>query len=266
MSCSKNEKRREAREGGGKGGWAHRSGGYHIAFWWLVFIGTHTYTCAHLFCEQGLFQEHSASFRLRCQQQPSRIHRRFTELSHAYKWVTSQMYECCHTYECVMSHTNMTVAAAMHTPPCLWVESYHTYGCESCHMQMSHMTRANALRHTRMGPSHLRIHRCFTESCHTYQRVKSHVWMRHITYEWVTSRMNESRHTWMCYVTHEWVRRSCEYVVRCTLQRTATHCNILQHTPTNQRRIRRIRRRFTESCHTQECIQSHIWMSHVTYE
>lgn len=33
ISCSKNEKRREGRQGGGRGGRAHRSGGYYIAFW-----------------------------------------------------------------------------------------------------------------------------------------------------------------------------------------------------------------------------------------
>jgi len=42
---------------------------------------------------------------------------------------------------------------------------------------MSHVTRMN-------------------ESCHTYVWIKSHVWMRHITYEWVMSQR------WISHVTH----------------------------------------------------------------
>jgi len=52
--------------------------------------------------------------------------------------------------------------------------------------------------------------------CHI--RVKScHVWMSHVTYEWVMSRMNESCHVWMSHVTYEWVmsrmNESCHILI-----------------------------------------------------
>jgi len=31
-----------------------------------------------------------------------------------------------------------------------------------------------------------------------------HIWMSHVTYEWVMSHMNESCHIWMSHVTYEW--------------------------------------------------------------
>ena len=48
-----------------------------------------------------------------------------------------------------------------------------------------------------------------------------HIWMSHVTYEWVMSHMNESCHIWMSHVTYEWVmshmneslhmNESCQY-------------------------------------------------------
>ena len=32
-----------------------------------------------------------------------------------------------------------------------------------------------------------------------------HVWLSHVTYEWVTSHIIESRHIWMNHVTYAWV-------------------------------------------------------------
>jgi len=32
-----------------------------------------------------------------------------------------------------------------------------------------------------------------------------HIWMSHVTYEWVMLHMNESCHIWMSHVTYEWV-------------------------------------------------------------
>ena len=55
------------------------------------------------------------------------------------------------------------------------------------------------------------------ESCHmsmshvTYQWAMSHIneschiWRSHVIYEWVMSHMNESCHIWMSHVTYEWV-------------------------------------------------------------
>ena len=70
------------------------------------------------------------------------------------------------------------------------------------------------------------------ESCLTYEWVMSHVWMSHVTHEWVTSHMNESRHTYEWVMSHIWKSH-------------VTHMN--------------------ESRHTCECVMSHIWMSHVTH-
>jgi len=40
------------------------------------------------------------------------------------------------------------------------------------------------------------------ESCHTYERVESHTWVSHATYEWVTSHMNKSCHTYERVTSH----------------------------------------------------------------
>jgi len=70
-----------------------------------------------------------------------------------------------------------------------------------------------------------------------------HIWMSHVTYEWVVSQMNESFHIWMSHVTYEWVmshmNESCHiWMSRVTYEWVISHMN--------------------EACH--------IWMSHVTYE
>ena len=45
----------------------------------------------------------------------------------------------------------------------------------------------------------------------TYEWVTSHmneshhIWMSHVTYEWATSHVNATRHVWMRLVTHEYV-------------------------------------------------------------
>jgi len=67
-----------------------------------------------------------------------------------------------------------------------------------------------------------------------------HVWMSHVTYEWVTSHVNESCHVWMGHVTHDWVM-SHTYInsqvrLECWDYNGMSHMN--------------------ESC----------WMSHVTHE
>jgi len=38
----------------------------------------------------------------------------------------------------------------------------------------------------------------------THMNESCHIWMSHVTYEWVMSHMNESCHIWMSHVTYEW--------------------------------------------------------------
>jgi len=77
------------------------------------------------------------------------------------------------------------------------------------------------------------------ESCHAYEWVMSHIWMRHVTHRMShVIRINASCHTYEschkyeCVMSHIWMRH-------------ATHLN--------------------ESCHTYECVMSRIWMRHVTH-
>jgi len=80
------------------------------------------------------------------------------------------MYELCHTYEWVRSHT--CVGRVRHVnASCLayeWIMS---------HIWMSHLTRTN-------------------ESCHTYERLMSHLWMSRFTCR------NKSRHIYACVSSH----------------------------------------------------------------
>ena len=95
------------------------------------------------------------------------------------------------------------------------------------------------------------------ESCHiwmchvTYECVTSHinesrryvVVSAHVTSEWVMSHMNESCHIWMGHVTYEWLisrmNESCYiWMSHVTCEWVMSHIN--------------------ESCH--------VWMSHATYE
>jgi len=67
--------------------------------------------------------------------------------------------------------------------------------------------------------------------------------MSHVTYEWVTSHMNESRHIWTSYVAYECVvSPACIFLYRHTW------------------------RAMTHPCLSYSNVSRHIWMSHVTYE
>jgi len=63
-------------------------------------------------------------------------------------------------------------------------------------------------------------------SCHTYESVRSHIWMSHVTH------MDGSYHKYECVMSHIWIRH-------------VTHMNA--------------------SCHTYECVMSHVWMRHNTH-
>ena len=71
------------------------------------------------------------------------------------------------------------------------------------------------------------------ESCHTYERVTSHIWRSHVTHmNESVSHMKELRHTYEGVASHIWTSH-------------VTHMN--------------------ESCHTYEWVMSHLWLSHVSH-
>jgi len=84
-----------------------------------------------------------------------------------------------------------------------------------------------------------------------------HIWMRHVTYEWVTSHMNETCHIWMSHVTWEWVTSECvtsrenEAYQMCILR-------WVNHTGGSEW----VMSRMNESCHIWT---SYVWISHVTH-
>jgi len=95
------------------------------------------------------------------------------------------------------------------------------------------------------------------ESCHTHERVMSHIWTSHVT------RMNESCHTYEWVRSHVWMSHvtymndschTCEWVMSLQVVRTvwfdAYECEVTH---------------LNMSCHTYEWVMSHIWMSHVTH-
>jgi len=89
---------------------------------------------------------------------------------------------------------------------------------------------------------------------HSYVTL-GHIWVSHVTYEWVMSHMNESRHIWMSYVTYEWV---------------TSHMNESRHTwiglvlQMSHVTYERVTSHMTKRCVTNE--SRHIWMSHVIHE
>jgi len=121
----------------------------------------------------------------------------------------------------------------------------HVSRMTSAHMWMSKVSFVNASSNV------WRVN----ESCLTYERLMSDVWMCHVShtnesglmYKWVTSRRthgwdtslktNESCHTHEWGMSHKWMSH-------------VSHMNESRHG--------------NEACLTNEWVMSHIWMSHVT--
>jgi len=108
------------------------------------------------------------------------------------------------------------------------------------------------------------------ESCHSHERVMSHIWMSHGTH------MNESYHThewvmsltWMSHVTH--MNESChshEWVMSLTWMSHGTHVNESYHTYEWVMSLTWMSHvaHMNESCHSHEWVMSLTWMSHVTH-
>jgi len=54
-------------------------------------------------------------------------------------------------------------------------------------------------------PCHISMSHVTYEGVMSYMNESCHIWMSHVTYEWVMSHMNESCHIWMSHVTYQQV-------------------------------------------------------------
>jgi len=52
------------------------------------------------------------------------------------------------------------------------------------------------------------------DTSYPYARISCHIWIRHVTYEWVMSPVNTSCHIWMSHVTCEYVMQHAALGVR----------------------------------------------------
>ena len=99
---------------------------------------------------------------------------------------------------------------------------------------------------SRMNKSHV------NESCHVWMNRVTYE-ARHVTYEWVMSHMNESCHIWLSRVTYEWV----------TCERVMSHMNVML-------RMCCVTYEWWVMSHMYTCVYmshvTYIYMSHVTYE
>jgi len=100
------------------------------------------------------------------------------------------------------------------------------------------------------------------------RRSCSHGWvMAHalVTYEWVTSRMNESCHTWMSHATHEWVmphmNESCHTWM--SLVTHGTYASVT-HEWVMSRMISWAQQEHAVVPESRRMWIGHAWMSHVT--
>jgi len=184
------------------------------------------------------------------------------ESSHAFEGVMSHIWmrHVAHTYESseeaigerhwklsdvlLMSHVTHRMS-----PVTYMKESCNTYECVMPHIGMSHLSKANFIRH--WNPSGiLRMSHAIhvKESCHIYEGFMSHMSRSYIT------RMNESYHT------YEWVRRAVEILQACSewvMSRIVewvvsyvwmSHVTIMK-----------------EECHAYEWFVSYICISHVKH-
>ena len=174
---------------------------------------------------------------------------------------------CDSAYASQCTHVRVYIHIQIHTSLSFWgfqmfqdlslalckvsVHSFRIWG--TSHIRMSHVTHYTYKRVT-----------WHDESCHTCEWVspcsmplsthqgseykRMHVWMSHVTYEWVMSRMNESCHVCMSHVTYEWVVYEACHIwwIHVTCMNKSCHIG-MSHVP-------------------YEWVMSHIWMSHVPYK
>jgi len=96
------------------------------------------------------------------------------------------------------------------------------------------------------------------ESRRTYQLVMSHIWMSHVTHIWMSHvthirHMNGSPHLWMSHVTYECVTsqtESCDTHMNESRDTHTTYEWVMSHMNASHRWLSHV---------------THIWMSHVTH-
>jgi len=103
------------------------------------------------------------------------------------------------------------------------------------------------------------------------QSSKRHIWISHVTYEWVLSHMNESCHIWMNHVQYEWVMSHMNESYHAWM----SHVPYTREWSTNPKGVaivtyEQVMSHMNESCHI--WVMSHIndscciWMGHVPCE
>ena len=145
---------------------------------------------------------------------------------------------------------------------------------ESCRICMSHVTHTNASCHTyKWVMSHM-YESCHThnaschtyewvmsriyESCHTQTCVVSQIWMRHVTYEWVTSHMNAAITKWLLpaprnesYHTYIWVIP----LMNLSCHTWMNHATFARVRPAAESHLQRV---MSHVFITHECVMSHV--------
>jgi len=131
-----------------------------------------------------------------CTQTGAWIYKRSLDMSHVWISHVTHMIQICYLFDMTSCHvvrwmTHVTRTNEYVTRTNEYVtrtnESCHT-SCHTCEWVISHTAarRKNPATDKFIHVSHdTRIN----ESCHTYERVESHIWMSHVTF------MNDSCHT-----------------------------------------------------------------------
>jgi len=102
------------------------------------------------------------------------------------------------TYEWAMLHVN----ESWHTHHVIFEygESRMNESCRKPTRQVTHMNESCHIHKWAMSHTGMSHGTYVNESCYTYEWVvpqtdaSCHIWVSHVTHEWVTSHMNESRH------------------------------------------------------------------------
>jgi len=184
-------------------------------------------------------------------------------ISHVtYARFTSHMNTPCHIrmshvpHERVMSHIN---------EPC------HTHTWVMSRMNKSRLTLLSHVTRTRQphqGPKQVM-------PCHIWKRIAtSH--MSHVLYGWVTSLLDQPHHLWISHVSCEWVmsrmNESCPMSSstspRAHTSLVMSHMNESCHIRMSHVLHEWVMSHMTESFHKSKkrVLPCHMWMSHVTYE
>jgi len=161
-------------------------------------------------------------------------------MSHIWMSHVTHMNESCHTYEWVMSHIWMSHVTHMN----------ELQRCFRSTVDVFLLSFFELFRGAARWPCRWMGHvGHMNESCHTYEWVMSHIWMSHVTH------MNELRRRLRSIVKaffpfSELCRRAAYWV-----------CKWMGHVAHVTNHVTQM----NESCHTDEWVMSHKWMSHVTY-